>query len=282
MINIIELWTFGEIQRDERKLHLIQWLVFWAPDSSLSFSFALLHSVQLDLYLSLKSYCICCNIVSGLCFGALATRHVGSWLLTRDRTYTPYTGRRSPNHWAARKVPEFISWSLKYSTFHKHVSVWQGGLYSNFNNFIVCWTNIQTLANFDLCTGVTCNPQTNILLCFFWFFKPVLLHNSCSSQLLIWFHHNILFEIHENFYLSRDVVYSAIPDPSPQLTCVMRKAATLPPPSSARIVVVNCTRLVNGLRPPPSSHFRPDGIHIVWQEVLYLFLQVCLKSSSDY
>ena len=166
MINIIELWTFGEIQRDETKLHLIQWLVFWAPDSSLSFSFALLHSVQLDLYLSLKSYCICCNIVSGLCFEALATSHVGSWLLTRDRTYTPYTGKRSPT-WAARKVPEFISWSLKYSTFHKHVSVRQGGLYSNFNNFIVCWTNIQTLANFNLCTGVTCNPQTNILLCFF-------------------------------------------------------------------------------------------------------------------
>ena len=55
MINIIELWTFWEIRRDERKLRLTQWLVSWAPDSSPSFSFALLHSVQLDLYLSLKS-----------------------------------------------------------------------------------------------------------------------------------------------------------------------------------------------------------------------------------
>ena len=29
--------------------------------------------------------------------------------LTRDRTHTPHTGRRSPNHWTAREV----SWKAK-------------------------------------------------------------------------------------------------------------------------------------------------------------------------
>ena len=47
---------------------------------------------------------ICYNIASGLGFGILAARHVGSYLPDQGSNLIPYIGRQSLNHCSARKV----------------------------------------------------------------------------------------------------------------------------------------------------------------------------------
>ena len=55
-------------------------------------------------------YLICYNIVSVLCFGFLAVRHVDLSSPTRAQTYIPCIPRWSLNHWATREVliPDFL------------------------------------------------------------------------------------------------------------------------------------------------------------------------------
>ena len=73
-------------------------------------------------------YWISYTIASVLCFGFMATRHVGSYLPTRDRTHTLWIGRWSVNHWTAREVLiiYFLKWYcscsalLSYLLFSKY------------------------------------------------------------------------------------------------------------------------------------------------------------------
>ena len=67
-------------------------------------------------------YWISYPIASVLCFGFMVTRHVGSYLPTRDRTHTLWIGRWSVNHWTAREV--LIIYFLKWYCSCSALSDW--------------------------------------------------------------------------------------------------------------------------------------------------------------
>lgn len=131
-----------------------------------------------------------------------------------------------------------------------------------FNNFIICWRNIQALASFDLCTGAT-GSSNSILMCPFWFPPTNFTLQFIFYPLLILFDYNKHLEIHKSPGSPEILLIQLISSPQP--------------PGSSRIVVVTSNFLGNGLR-PPTSHFRPPGIHTVWQEVLYLSYKFFLKA----
>lgn len=104
-------------------------------------------------------------------------------------------------------------------------------------------------------------------------------HSSVQFHpLLILFHYNKHFEIHKSPGSPEILFIQLISAPFLHVTFLVRNAAARPPPpGSSRIVVVTYTFLANGLR-PPTSQFRTHGIHIVWQEDLYLSHKYFLKA----
>ena len=65
-------------------------------------------------------YRTCYNIASILCFGFLASRHVGSTSPTRDWTQASYIRWQSLNHWTSREVPAITSFpSLCFTLDHQ-------------------------------------------------------------------------------------------------------------------------------------------------------------------
>ena len=65
-------------------------------------------------------YRICYNIASILCFGFLASRHVGPTSPTRDWTQASCIRWQSLNHWTSREVPAITSFpSLCFTLDHQ-------------------------------------------------------------------------------------------------------------------------------------------------------------------